>query len=179
MCGKVRFNLFLLLLCVFFLNKFAMHKKRFNSYYCFWILFEQEHDRTNKMTCAPSGDSYQPWHQPSLIRAFAVHMNKLLVLSFLLRAWRRLWSVCVDAQAGLSLRWAHVVLLVLSCRGWIYEFKLYPRPLEIASNLSTGVSDHIKLKPNGCTASEAYKRLGHIPRATCLRGLYISVNSVC
>ena len=30
------------------------------------------HDKTNKMTCAPSEDSDQPGHLPSLIRAFAV-----------------------------------------------------------------------------------------------------------
>ena len=30
------------------------------------------HDKTNKMTCALSEDSDQPWHMPSLIRVFAV-----------------------------------------------------------------------------------------------------------
>ena len=79
----------------------------------------------------------------------------------------------MDAQAGLSLRWAPVVLLVLSFRGSFYESKRYPRPLEITSNLSTGVSDQIKLKPSGYSASEAYKRLGHIHRATSY-GVYIA-----
>ena len=32
-----------------------------------------KHDKTNKMTCAPSEDSDQPWHLPSLISVFAVH----------------------------------------------------------------------------------------------------------
>ena len=31
------------------------------------------HDKTNKMTCAPSKDSDQPGHPPSLLRVFAVH----------------------------------------------------------------------------------------------------------
>ena len=30
-----------------------------------------EHDKTNIMTCAPSEDSDQPVHPPSLIRVFA------------------------------------------------------------------------------------------------------------
>ena len=34
--------------------------------------YEPPHDKTNKMTCAPSEDSDQPGHPPSLIRVFAV-----------------------------------------------------------------------------------------------------------
>ena len=37
---------------------------------------EPPHDKTNKMICAPSEDSDQPWHPPSLIRVFAVRMTK-------------------------------------------------------------------------------------------------------
>ena len=32
-----------------------------------YILFEPPRDKTNKLTCAPSEDSDQPWHPPSLI----------------------------------------------------------------------------------------------------------------
>ena len=32
---------------------------------------EPSHDKTNKMACALSEDSYQPEHPPSLIRDFA------------------------------------------------------------------------------------------------------------
>ena len=35
-------------------------------------IFEPPHDKTNKMACAPSEDSDQPGHPPSLIRVFAV-----------------------------------------------------------------------------------------------------------
>ena len=35
------------------------------------VSIEPLHDKTNKMTCAPSEDSDQPGHLPSLIRAFA------------------------------------------------------------------------------------------------------------
>ena len=60
------------------------------------ITFELSHDKTNKIACAPSEDSGQPGHLPSLIRVFAVHMKKVWVLSYPLRA-----------KADLSLRWAH------------------------------------------------------------------------
>ena len=42
---------------------------------------EPPHDKTNKMTCAPSKDSDQPWHLPSLIRVFAVCMKKQWALT--------------------------------------------------------------------------------------------------
>ena len=54
--------------------------------------------------CAPSEDSDQPGRRPSLIRVFTVHMKKAWVLSYLLRAQRRLWSDWADAQADLCLR---------------------------------------------------------------------------
>ena len=45
---------------------------------------------TNKMACAPSEDSDQPGHPPSLIRVFAVRIKKTWVLSYPLSAQRRL-----------------------------------------------------------------------------------------
>ena len=51
---------------------------------------EPPHDKTNKMTCAPSEDSDQPGHPPSLIRVFAVCMKKALVLIYPLSAQRGL-----------------------------------------------------------------------------------------
>ena len=44
----------------------------------------------------------------SLIRVIAVCMKKAWVLSYPLSAQRRLWSDWADAQADLSLRWAHI-----------------------------------------------------------------------
>ena len=44
--------------------------------------FEPPRDKTNKMACAPSEDSDQPGHPPSLIRVFAVRMKKPWVLSY-------------------------------------------------------------------------------------------------
>ena len=69
--------------------------------------YEPPHDKTNKMACAPSEDSDQPGHPPSLIRVFAVRMKKDWVPSSPLSAQWRLWSDWVDAQADLSLRWTH------------------------------------------------------------------------
>ena len=69
---------------------------------------EPPRDKTNEMACAPSEDSDQPGHPPSLIRVFAVRMKKAWVLSYPLSAQWRLWSDWVDAQDDLSLRWAHM-----------------------------------------------------------------------
>ena len=55
----------------------------------------------------PSEDSEQPGNPPSLSRVFAVRTKKAWVLSYPLSAQRRLWSDWADAQADLSLRWAH------------------------------------------------------------------------
>ena len=63
--------------------------------------------RNQQNECAPSQDSDHPGHPPSLIRVFAVRMKKAWVLSYPLSAQQRLWSDRVDAQAELSLRWAH------------------------------------------------------------------------
>ena len=43
---------------------------------------EPPQDKTNKMACAPSEDSDQPGHSPSLIRVFAVRMEKAYVFSY-------------------------------------------------------------------------------------------------
>ena len=46
--------------------------------------------KTKQMACAPIEDSDQPGHPLSLIRVFAVRMKKAWVLSYPLRAQRRL-----------------------------------------------------------------------------------------
>ena len=68
--------------------------------------FELRHDKTSKMSVRPAKTD-QPGHPPSLIKVFAVRMKKAWVLSNPLSAQRRLWSDWADAQADLSLRWAH------------------------------------------------------------------------
>ena len=78
--------------------------------------------------CAPSEDSNQPGHLPSLIRVFAVRMKKAWVLSYSLSAQRILWSDWANAQADLSLRWAHThfVGFVMSLTPLV--FSLTPPP---------------------------------------------------
>ena len=90
--------------------------------FCFVVVFsylyahvcscenEPRYVRTSKMAHAPSEDSDQPRHPPSLIRVFAVCMKKAWVLSYPLSAQRRLWSDWANVQADLSLRWAHMPL---------------------------------------------------------------------
>ena len=49
-----------------------------------------------------------PRENSSLIRVFAVCLKKAWVLSYPLSAQWRLWSDWTDAQADLSLHWAHM-----------------------------------------------------------------------
>ena len=56
---------------------------------------------------APSEDSDQPGHPPSLIRVFAVRTKKAWVLSYPLSSQWRLWVLAGRTR----------ILLVLSCRG--------------------------------------------------------------
>ena len=51
---------------------------------------EPQHDKSNKMTCAPSQDTDQTGHPFSLIRVFTVRMKKVWVLSYPLSAQRKL-----------------------------------------------------------------------------------------
>ena len=88
--------------CIRFLNVTTFVIEYANS----WN--EPHRDKTNKMACAPSEDSDQPGHPPSLIRVFAVRLKKASSLSYSLSAQRRLWSDWADAQADLSLRRAHM-----------------------------------------------------------------------
>ena len=55
-----------------------------------WLAFEPPHDKTNKLACAPSKDSDQPGHPPSLSGVFALRMKKARFLSYQLSAQRRL-----------------------------------------------------------------------------------------
>ena len=48
--------------------KYSLSEKRFRGS----PIFEPPHDKTNKVACAPSEDSDQPGHPPSLIRVFVV-----------------------------------------------------------------------------------------------------------
>ena len=111
-----------------------------NHTFVHWFSFQQPHDKTNKMTCAPSEDSDQPRHPPSLTRVFAVHMKTAWVLSYPLSAQRRLWSDWADAQADLSLRWAHMPFC------WFRH--------EAAQNFVISVAQNLMLGDDGTVLAE-------------------------
>ena len=88
--------------------RYELHRKSESSFRglhwkCKWATTWQN----QQSDCAPSEDSDQPGHPPSLIRVLPVRMKKAWVLSYPLSAQRRLWSDWADAQAHLSLRWVH------------------------------------------------------------------------
>ena len=78
-------------------------------------LFERAHDKSNKMSCAPSKDSDQPGHLPSLIRVFAVRLKKLWVLSYPLSSQKRLIRLGGCPGWSESSLGTHAIFLVLSC----------------------------------------------------------------
>ena len=115
---------------------FEVSVKRFR-----FIPYEPPHDKTNKMACAPSEDSDQPGHSPSLIRVFAFRLKKAWIVSYPLSAERRLWSNWADAQADLSLPWAHshfvgfVIMRLIKCKmkgpaQWRFEINWLRRLFE-------------------------------------------------
>ena len=85
--------------------------------YCKFIQVMSATWQNQQNECAPSEDSGQPGHQPSLIRVFAVRMKKSWVLSYPLSAQRRLWSDWAGAQLIWVFAGRTLILLVLSCRG--------------------------------------------------------------
>ena len=82
--------------------------------------YEPQHDKTNKMTCAPSKDSDQPGHPPSLIRDFVCAVWVAKDARFL-HADSEDCSDWANAQADLSSMGAQVISLVLS-RGVSYVY---------------------------------------------------------
>ena len=68
--------------------------------------YEPPHDKTNKMTMHPVKTRISLGIRPAW-SVYAVRMKKTWVLSYPMSAQQRLWSDWVDAQADLSLHWAH------------------------------------------------------------------------
>ena len=87
---------------------------------CTWTFMHCSVDKTQQNGCAPSEDSDQPGHPPSLIRDLAVRMKKAWVLSYPLSAQWRPWWDWADAQADLSLRWAHTHFVGFVMSWFIY-----------------------------------------------------------
>ena len=93
------------------------------------------------MACAPSKDSDQPGHPPSLISVFAVCMKKAWILRYPWSAQRRLWSDWTDVQANLSLRWPYSHFVGFVMRWLTWNCNLSP-----TTELSYGPQLGIKLK---------------------------------
>ena len=74
--------------------------------------------------CAPSEDSDQPGHPPSLIRVFAVRSKGSYGPKVYSCEQRRLWSDWADAQADRGLRWAntHFVGFVMSRLTYLWQY---------------------------------------------------------
>ena len=96
---------------------------------------------------APSEDSDQPGHPPSLIRVFAVRMKKPWVLSYPLSAQRKLWSDWVDANSDLSLRWAHTHFVGFVMLRLNYEFDLFIQLFQESNVITSHNFQHIYRKP--------------------------------
>ena len=81
---------------LFFLLTIQYFKQTFSSHYhlrqCATLLYQSQHDKTNRMTSVPREDSDQPGHPPSLIREFTVVMKKPWVISYPWSTQRSLWS---------------------------------------------------------------------------------------
>ena len=71
---------------------------------------EPPRDKTNKMACAPSEDSDQPGHPLSLNQESWLCTHWVAKGPRFLHADSEDWSDLADAQADLSLRWAHMPL---------------------------------------------------------------------
>ena len=80
--------------------------------YLFTFVYESGHNIFYKIACAPIDDSGKPAHPCSLIRVFARQSLGSQGSQPSSGGQRRLLSDCADAQADLSLRWAHMQ----SCR---------------------------------------------------------------
>ena len=76
------------------------------------------------MACAPSDDSDQTGHPPSLIRVFACAHWEAKDRSFFSYGQRRLRSDCADAQADLSLHWVHMPFCWFGMRWFIICFHI-------------------------------------------------------
>ena len=84
-------------------------------------LFEPHCDKTNKRACAPSEDSNQPGHLPSLIRVVAVRLKKSRSLSYPLSTQRRLIRLGGCPGWSESSLGTYAILLVLS---WCCSFAI-------------------------------------------------------
>ena len=137
----------------------------FEAFYsCFAVTKWAVTWQNQQSECAPSEDSDQPGHPPSLIRVFAVRMKKHCVLSYPSSTQRRLWSDWWMPRLIWVFPGRTLILYVLSC-GW-NEFlcitvsvkkylnvqlnrdvqDLYLELSQSWENFSSGICDQVKLR---------------------------------
>ena len=127
----------------------------------------------------------------SLSKVFAVRMKKAWVLSYPLSAQRRLWSDWADAQADLSLRWAHIPLCwfcreaahLCNVRTTVRLLLVMCMPTQ-SKESSTIWATSWQNQQNGYAPSEDPEQPGHSPRlirvfAVCSMGSLGSKLSSC
>ena len=139
---------------------------------CGILTFKPPHDKTNKMTCAPSEDSDQPGHAPSLTRVFSVCFKGTKDPA-LLQADSK------DAQADPSLHWvqksfctfcralAHFIFITPSER-WSYMTEILLTGSKQMNKckptlIKTTEPPHDKTNKMACTPSEDSDQPGHLP----------------
>ena len=149
----------------------------------FSVWFEPPHDKTNKMICAPSEDSDQPGHLPSLISVFAVRSMGSWGPNVSSCGQRRHWSDRADAQADLSLRWAHMSFMwrlicewpfFKDCSFWsviVLFSDLSPHPTLVSAHRLAIVSGGWSVKPLLLMSASIYTHLSRITRKPVFGGL--------
>ena len=93
---------------IVWLQLHVYYKQIFYSLICYKAAIWETSWQNQQNDCAPSEDWDQPGHPPSLIRVFAMRSIGIYGPKLSSGGQRRLWSDWVDAQADLSLRWAHM-----------------------------------------------------------------------
>ena len=109
---------------------------------CIPLTYKPRHDKTQQNKYAPSEDSDQPGHPPSLIRVFAVRMKKPSVLSYPLSAQWRLGGCPGWSESSLGAHafcwfcheaahiWIKQFLQTLPCSNCIIQQNCTPSPLK-------------------------------------------------
>ena len=85
-------------------------------YKIWWLLIWATTWQNQQNDCAPSEDSDQPGHPPSLIRVFVVRMKKARVLSYPFSTQQRLWSnvtSCAFTMTSVTYRYDPSVFIQL------------------------------------------------------------------
>ena len=88
------------------------------------------------------------------MRVFTLRLMTLLTLSYPQSALQRFWSDCVDAQADLSLRWAHMLFcsrcfapapIILGKQKYVFEYMRHSRLISSCASTYCDSEQHWKI----------------------------------